>query len=168
MWGDPRNDRLPRSWIAARCSLPPSRYRFPISSILPSPFSTSFLPPPSLPPASCARARVYACIERTRIPRCLFLSTRMPFYDVPSLGHRLRSLPLLLLLPPFLHGRLLFPGVRPPTRDKISRITRIGNYPLRWSDRFPLFELVQTLFPLRTVVIGGATGDKSITDRERI
>lgn len=137
---DPRNDRLPRSWIAARSLrssalslLFPPRYRFPISPILPPRLS-----PPCV--YTCAR------IEPTRIPRCLFLSTRTPLYDVPSLGHDLFllfSLPLSACPSTGSDGETSNTGenacprccslLRPPTRpsrDKISRISG-GNYPMK-------------------------------------
>lgn len=114
----------------------PSRYRFPISSILPPRLFSSLSP-------LCVRVCVCACacIERTRIPRRLFLSTRMPFYDVPSLGHD-----LFLFFSSSPGGEL---RVRPPTRDKISRITRsVGNYPMGgWrKDRFFLYSRVSSRF----------------------
>lgn len=125
------------------------RYRFPISPIL---------PPRPFPPFDMyvytyarVRARVCARIEPTRIPRCLFLSTRTPVYDVPSLGHGYDLSPSSSSsFSPFHSDSdgetraktrvpLLFPvrrSIRPRAhlapRDKISRITakeRFGNYP---------------------------------------
>lgn len=68
---DPRNDRLPRSWIAARslCSfalslspLPP-RYRFPISPILPPrPF-----PPFDMYVYTYARVRARVCVRASNL-----------------------------------------------------------------------------------------------------
>lgn len=111
----------------------PLPYLFDPSS---SPF---FLPLPLV--CACVCVCACACIERTRIPRRLFLSTRMPFYDVPSLGHD-----LFLFFSSSPGGEL---RVRPPTRDKISRITRsVGNYPMGgWrKDRFFLYSRVSSRF----------------------
>lgn len=138
---DPRNDRLPRSWIAARS------LRSSALSLSSSPLATASLSLRSfllvfLPPC------VYTCarIEPTRIPRCLFLSTRTPLYDVPSLGHDLFllfSLPLSACPSTGSDGETSNTGenacprccslLRPPTRpsrDKISRISG-GNYPMK-------------------------------------
>lgn len=84
---DPRNDRLARSWIAARCSVVVS-------------FSARSCPSLSLPylfdPSS---SPFFHSIPNVRIPCCLFLSTRMALYDVPSAGHATRHTVLLFFFP---------------------------------------------------------------------
>lgn len=84
---DPRNDRLARSWIAARCSVVVS-------------FSARSCPSLSLPylfdPSS---SPFFHSIPNVRIPCCLFLSTRMALYDVPSADHATRHTVFLFFFP---------------------------------------------------------------------